>query len=233
MNNAVARPIFWGTSWPSYTGDEITGMDTWYAGFGGSNYAATSNEYTGTNNTKVTSSVSSLPSIVDGSAASGGQRVSPILAEVCKVITNPASNGYYAVYTDLPRGHAGYCAWHSYGTCGSTPVQIAFFWKLDGDAGCDPQASSGLGGHSQGLLAASGDIVAFVDDDCLPEKEWLSAMTRGFHDPKIMAAGGRIVAPEGDEESPRDPGRSPRPQDLSGGQRRSSARASRPPQDRT
>ena len=155
MNNVVARPIFWGTSWPSYKGDEIGGMDTWYQGFGGSNYAGTSNEYTGINNTKVTSSVTALTHITDGSAASGGRRVSPILAEVCKVVTNPVANGYYAVYTDLPRGHAGYCAWHSYGTCGSTPVQIAFFWKLDGDAGCDPQASAGLGGHSQGLLAAS------------------------------------------------------------------------------
>jgi hypothetical protein len=157
MNNAVAQPIFWGTSWPSYSGDEITGMDTWYAGFGGSNYAATSNEYTGTNNTKVTSSVSAIGHVVDGSAATGGQKVAPILAEVCKMVPNPVSNGYYAVYTDLPRGHAGYCAWHSYGTCGAnnTPVQIAFFWKLDGDAGCDPQASVGLGGHSQGLLAAA------------------------------------------------------------------------------
>jgi hypothetical protein len=154
MTNAVAQPIFWGTSWPTYSGDEITGMDTWYQGFGGSNYAATSNEYTGTNG-QVTSSVTAVSHVVDGSAATGGQRVAPILAEVCKVVTNPVANGYYAVYTDLPRGHAGYCAWHSYGTCGSTPVQIAFFWKLDGDPGCDPQASAGLGGHSQGLLAAS------------------------------------------------------------------------------
>lgn len=155
MNNAVAQPIFWGTSWATYSGDEITGMDTWYAGFGGSNYAATSNEYSGTNNTKVTSSVSAIAHVTDTTAATGGQKVAPILAEVCKMVKSPVANGYYAVYTDLPRGHAGYCAWHSYGTCGSTPVQIAFFWKLDGDAGCDPQASANLGGHSQGLLAAS------------------------------------------------------------------------------
>ena len=152
MTTAVAQPIFWGTSWAGYAGDKMTGMDKWYAGFGGTKYAATSNEYTGTNG-QVTSSVSALPHAVDTSAASGGQQVAPILAEVCKVITKPdsAGNGYYAVYTDLPRGSAGYCAWHSYGTCGSTPVQIAFFWKLDGDAGCDPQ--SNVSGQSQGLQA--------------------------------------------------------------------------------
>jgi len=62
---------------------------------------------------------------------------------------DPSGNGYYAVYTDQPRGHADYCAWHSAGSCGGKPVQFAFFWKLDGDAGCDPQDTSGL--HSQGL----------------------------------------------------------------------------------
>ncbi|MFL6301877.1 MAG: hypothetical protein ACJ71N_14850 [Terriglobales bacterium] len=150
MTNAVAQPIFWGTSWAGYSGDKMTGMDTWYSGFGGSKYAATSNEYTGTNG-QVTSAVTAVAHAVDTTAATSGQQVAPILAEVCKVVKSPVSNGYYAVYTDLPRGSAGYCAWHSYGTCGSTPVQIAFFWKLDGDAGCDPQDSSGL--HSQGLAA--------------------------------------------------------------------------------
>jgi hypothetical protein len=150
MTNVFAQAIFWGTSWASYTGDKMTGMDSWYAGFGGSNYAGTSNEYSGTNG-QVTSAVSSNTHLVDTTAATGGQQVAPILAEVCRKVTSPVANGYYAVYTDLPRGSAGYCAWHSYGTCGSTPVQIAFFWKLDGDAGCDPVDNSGL--HSQGLAA--------------------------------------------------------------------------------
>jgi hypothetical protein len=52
---------------------------------------------------------------------------------------------------DTKRGGANYCAWHSYGTCGSTPVEFAFFFNLDGDAGCDPGDTSGL--HSQGLAA--------------------------------------------------------------------------------
>jgi hypothetical protein len=152
MQNSVTEAIFWGTSWPSYSGDKITGMDSWYGGFHGSKYADTSDEYTGSNG-QVTSTTTYLGHKIDGSASTGGGNTSTILAEVCKEIGtgDSSGNGYYAVYTDTPRGHAQYCAWHSYGTCGGVRVQFAFFFKLDGDAGCDPQDTSGL--HSQGLAA--------------------------------------------------------------------------------
>jgi len=150
LTTAATQAIFWGTSWGTSAGDKITGMDTWYEGFGGSNYAATSDEYTGTNG-QVTSRTSYGGHVVDTTTASGGSKTSAILAEVCKVVPNPVANGYYAVYTDIPRGHSGYCAYHSYGSCGTTPVQFAFFWKLDGDAGCDPQST--VANESQGLAA--------------------------------------------------------------------------------
>jgi hypothetical protein len=150
MTTAATAAIFWGPSWVTSPGDKISGMDTWYSGFGNSNYAATSNEYTGTNG-QVTSSVPYGGHFVDSSTASGGSKTSVILAEVCKVIPSPTANGYYAVYTDIPRGHSGYCAYHSYGSCGSTPVQFAFFWRMDGDPGCDPQST--VAGESQGLAA--------------------------------------------------------------------------------
>src|SRR5436309_1646877 len=67
------------------------------------------------------------------------------------ITPDPNGNGYYPVYTDIKRGHANYCAWHSAGTCGGVPVQFAFFFNLDGDAGCDPQDTQT--GHSQGLAA--------------------------------------------------------------------------------
>lgn len=156
MPTVNTTSIFWGTSWPSYSGDKISGMDLWYAGFGNSDYAKASDEYTGSNGTvgpTLQEANSSTPHIIDGSASTGGGNTSTILAEVCKVITNPdpTGNGYYPVYTDTPRGRAGYCAWHSVGTCGGVRVQFAYFFKLDGDAGCDPQDTSGL--HSQGLAA--------------------------------------------------------------------------------
>jgi len=147
-----AEVIFWGPSWATSPGDKITGMDSWYQGFGNSTYAAASNEYTGTNG-QVTSTVSYAGHIVDTSASSGGGSTSAILAEVCKNIKSPdtSGNGYYPVYSATTRGNANYCAYHSAGTCGGVPVQFAFFFNVDGDPGCDPGDTSGL--HSQGLAA--------------------------------------------------------------------------------
>jgi len=154
MPSSTVRAIYWGTSWTTAAGTssatKISGLDSFYTGFSNSNYAATSDEYTGTNG-QVGSSVTNAGYVVDTTAATGGNQVSPILAEVCKVISQPTADGYYPVYTDVPRGNAGYCAWHSYGTCGTTPVQIAFFFNLDGDPGCDPQDTQT--GNPQGLAA--------------------------------------------------------------------------------
>jgi hypothetical protein len=156
MTSAKVYPIFWGTSWPSYSGDKMTGIDAFYAGWNNSRYAGTSTEYTGTNG-RVGAGSTSAVHVIDGSAASGGATTTPILNEVCKAIASglvpndTSGNGYYPVYTDLPRGTAGFCAWHSAGTCNGNLVQFAFFFKLDGDAGCDPADTTT--GHSQGLAA--------------------------------------------------------------------------------
>jgi hypothetical protein len=130
----------------------MSGLATFYGGIGGTNYMKTNVEYTGTNGT-VGSGVSYLGTTTDLSAApSHAPKTADILATVCRNISNPVANGYYPVYVDTPRGHAGYCAWHSYGTCNGVPVQIAFFFNLDGDGGCDP-GSPASAGHSQGLAA--------------------------------------------------------------------------------
>jgi hypothetical protein len=150
MTSSVTAAIFWGAGWAS-PGDKISGMDSWYKGFGGSAYAGASTEYTGTNGRVGTSSSYQGYQVDLSAAPSHAPKTSAILAEVCSNISNPVANGYYAVYVDTPRGHAGYCAWHSWGSCGTTPVQFAFFFNLDGDPGCDPVDTSGL--HSQGLAA--------------------------------------------------------------------------------
>lgn len=154
MPTAVTQVILWGPSWANATfaGDKITGLDGWYSGHSKSNYAVTSDEYTGTNG-RVGSTTTHLGHLIDTSTASGGNNTTPILNEVCKMVStpDPNGNGYYAVYTDVKRGSARFCAWHSAGTCGGVPVQFAFFFNLDGDAGCDPGDTSGQ--HSQGLAA--------------------------------------------------------------------------------
>ena len=150
---AVAEVIFWGPNWgnSAWVGDKISGIESFYRGVGGSTYAGTNTEYTGSNGSVVSSVTYSGYHLDLSTAPKNANVTSPILNEVCRQIQTPVSNGYYPVYIDNPRGHAGFCAWHSAGSCNGVPVQFAFFFNLDGDAGCDPQDTSGL--HSQGMAA--------------------------------------------------------------------------------
>lgn len=151
---AYVEPIFWGPSWgtAAFVGDKITGLQAFYTGMNGSFYEATNTEYTDTSTQHVGASVTFGGAHIDlSTSAKNGSRTSPILAAACANLTNLRTDGYYPVYIDQPRGRAGYCAWHSTGTCNGVQIQFAFFFNLDGDAGCDPQDTSGA--HSQGLAA--------------------------------------------------------------------------------
>jgi hypothetical protein len=148
--------IYWGTSWGNSTfkGDKVSGLDTLYSNVGGTGYAHTNSEYTdGSGNHVNTTSITQLADVTDLSATpSGAPTTAQVLAEVAKATGNkPVANAYYPVYSDRPRGTAGYCAWHSAGTINGTPVQFGFFFNLDGDPGCDPGDPSTT--HSQGLEA--------------------------------------------------------------------------------
>jgi len=165
ITSTVVKAIFWGSSWGS-PGDKISGIDAFYGGVGNTGYMRTNTEYTGSNG-QVGSAVSYAGHVTDLSAAPRkAPRTSAVLAEVKKLITNPVANGYYPVYIDQPRGHAGYCAWHSWDSINGVPVQFGFFFKLDGDSGCDPQNPSGT--DSQGLEALANvtghELSEFVTD---------------------------------------------------------------------
>lgn len=43
-----------------------------------------------------------------------------------------------------------------------------------------------------GIGLAAGDIVAFLDDDAVPEPEWLDSIIAAYEDPKVGAAGGFV-----------------------------------------
>ena len=147
--------IYWGSKWSdtSFVGDKRTGLKSFYEGFNNSSYAQTNTEYTDATTGHVTAGVVVGGDHVDLSTApKNGSRTSTILEEVCSQASTLVENGYYPVYIDTPRGRSGYCAWHSVGTCSNgITVQFAFFYNLDGDAGCDPQDSAT--NHSQGLEA--------------------------------------------------------------------------------
>ena len=147
--------IFWGPSWSNaLAGDKISGIDTWYTGFSGLELRRRpSDEYTGTA-TAATRSDSgdvlrgSLVDTVDGSG--GGQHVGdPRRGR--KEITGPRSPTATTRCTPTCRA-AGRAT--ARGTrpapVGGVTVQFAFFFRLDGDAGCDPArhlgpAQPGLG----------------------------------------------------------------------------------------
>jgi hypothetical protein len=158
MHSTTVVPVYWGSSWSSssFVGDKVKGLDTFYNGVGGTAYLHTNSEYTdGSGNVNTSSSdVSKSVNLTDLSATpSGAPSTTQVLAEVAKETNNsPVANAYYPVYSDQPRGSAGYCAWHSSGTINGTRVQFGFFFNLDGDPGCDPGSPSSLG-HSQGLAA--------------------------------------------------------------------------------
>jgi hypothetical protein len=150
-SGAAVTAIFWGSS--TFATDKLNGLSAFYTGINGSQYAGTTSEYKDSTGKYVSTSISNQGQLFDHSAAPRrAPSTSAVLAEVAKMIgTNAVTNGYYPVYVDTKRGHAGYCAWHSAGTVNGKTVQFAFFFNLDGDPGCDPQDSSGL--HSQGLAA--------------------------------------------------------------------------------
>jgi len=148
--------IFWGSSWSnaSFAGDKITGLDSFFTGFGGSNYAATSAEYYGTTNGYVTTNSSYLGHTIDASSPpSRALSVSQAVSEACKVLgNNPDPDALYLIYTSTGAGHVNYCAWHSWGSCSNgAPVQVAYMPNIDGISGCDPQDT--WTSHSQGLSA--------------------------------------------------------------------------------
>lgn len=53
-----------------------------------------------------------------------------------------------------------------------------------------PAAARNAGWH-----AARGGIIAFTDDDCVPEPGWLTAGVACFDRPEVDAVGGRIIVP--------------------------------------
>ncbi|MEV0369633.1 glycosyltransferase family 2 protein [Streptomyces sp. NPDC050636] len=46
-------------------------------------------------------------------------------------------------------------------------------------------------GRNTGIGAATGEVIAFLDDDAVAERDWLRHFAEGYADPAVMAVGGR------------------------------------------
>lgn len=51
--------------------------------------------------------------------------------------------------------------------------------------------------RNAGIAAAAGRVVAFIDDDAVPEPTWLSRLTAPFADPSVVASTGYVRGPNG------------------------------------
>lgn len=47
--------------------------------------------------------------------------------------------------------------------------------------------------RNRGAMEAAGTIVAYVDDDCTVDPEWLAGIRRGFADPEVSLVTGRVL----------------------------------------
>jgi glycosyltransferase involved in cell wall biosynthesis len=57
---------------------------------------------------------------------------------------------------------------------------------------CGPAAA-----RNNGIRAASGDVIAFTDDDCLPPLKWLARLADGLtRHPQVVGVGGYLEAPD-------------------------------------
>ena len=48
-------------------------------------------------------------------------------------------------------------------------------------------------GRNTGIAASYGDVIAFLDDDAVAERDWLLHFAEGYEDPLVMAVGGRTM----------------------------------------
>ena len=48
------------------------------------------------------------------------------------------------------------------------------------------------GGRNTGAGLATGDVVAYIDDDAMPADDWLQRLAAGYADPRVVGVGGRV-----------------------------------------
>lgn len=154
------RLLYAGPSWSSqvFVADKIAGFDSFFAGFAGSSYAATAQEYSGSNGA-VGPTIHYQGHGTPLATSLDGESMQDVATAACNeyaanaaTMPNPGSE-LIMIVSDMKRPSGGkYCAYHSAATCDNGQmIQFGFVWNLDGDPSCTVQDSAT--GHSQGLAS--------------------------------------------------------------------------------
>ena len=159
LASVAVRVVPAGPNWsrPNFVADKFTGLDAFFGGYANSRYAATADEYAGSNG-PVGSGLSYQGRAMPVSATVDGRQIGQVIAAACK----EAAGGHFQmrtdgtqlliVYSDMARpAAANFCGYHTAASCLNQTVEVAFLWNLDNDGGCSPQDSAT--GHSAGLAA--------------------------------------------------------------------------------
>lgn len=82
---------------------------------------------------------------------------------------------------------------------GSTDNTEDIVQKIMEDSQCDlkyfKQANHGLSAaRNFGIEKSDGDIIAFVDDDCIADKDWLKNLAEAYTSEDIVAVGGKVIS---------------------------------------
>jgi hypothetical protein len=159
LPHVAARVVLAGAKWrdPAFAADKVTGLDSFYAGYGGSSYAVTADEYIGANG-PVGSALRYQGHAAPISTSVDGTKMSAVATAACAEFASGAflaetgGTQHIAVYSDMKRPTGvKYCAYHGVVSCNRQVVTVAFYWNLDADAGC--AAQDYVTGHTTGLAA--------------------------------------------------------------------------------
>ena len=75
--------------------------------------------------------------------------------------------------------------------------KLSDFYRLQFNDEIKIVNSGGIGlsqARNAGVKHAEGDIVAFIDDDAIAERDWLEKLIKNYSDPSVVAVGGSVKA---------------------------------------